>query len=221
MKRDWQSCGSRMSGTGWKPTQTRSVEPISMRPCSTTAYGLLSSSRPIFWNVVCHPRNDRWSSGITTNFAQAAQHRIPKEHRDKYAPEPRQSTPEQVMGLLPVGTACAFSSSLCGFKLIPSNGVLSSREKAGMVPNPTHQPSSPLPGRSAGVLTQYPADCRVAACGAYPQGATQTQAVGRLDAGLQLQQAQIRRRHEHIYIATTPGSAIAPTGHSALLVFFT
>jgi len=56
-----------------------------------------------------------------------------------------------------------------------------------MVPNPAHQPFTPLAGRSAGVLTQYPE-------GAYPlQGATQSHS-GRALSGT-MTQAVRRLRH--------------------------
>ncbi len=35
------------------------------------------------------------------------------------APDPREITETSVVGLPPVGTACAFSGSLCGLKLVP------------------------------------------------------------------------------------------------------
>jgi hypothetical protein len=46
----------------------------------------------------------------------------------------------------PWGRRARFTASFRGLKLVPSNKVALSR--------PTHQPSSPSPGRSAGVLTR-------------------------------------------------------------------
>src|SRR5215216_132780 len=50
---------------------------------------------------------------------ETAQHSVPKEHRDKYALSPWESTRTAVVGLPPVGTACAFLSIFLGLELIP------------------------------------------------------------------------------------------------------
>src|SRR5215207_2271828 len=44
--------------------------------------------------------------------------------------------------VLPTGTACEFSAGFLGWSWFRQNGVVSSQENAGMVPNPAHQPSS-------------------------------------------------------------------------------
>ncbi|HJQ14623.1 MAG TPA: hypothetical protein VJ830_07755 [Anaerolineales bacterium] len=70
----------------------------------------------------------------------AAQHSVPHDHRDKCAPNPWVGTRTVVVGLLPVGTACAFSDSLRGLRLVPAKG-------RSLIP-----PTSPRQG------------CRYAAC---------------------------------------------------------
>src|SRR5215211_1854355 len=76
-------------------------------------------------------------------------------------------------------TPCGQSGRLIGLKLIAAKWrrLVPGERRDGAQSRPPA--SSPLSGRSAGVLTEYPANCRVAACGAYPlQGATRTHTVG-------------------------------------------